>query len=149
MEFALPRSGARQVGGSGHLTLVLKRDYHPLGTNGILYHGDTVLCHTIELPWRENRSEISCIPEGRYRLYRQWFPKHGDQLGVAGVPARSGILIHPANNALRELKGCIAPVTKHTATGTGLYSRVALTRIKDIVYPVLAAEEEVYVVIST
>lgn len=149
MEFAFSRSGARQSGGSGHLTLVLKRVYLPTGTNGILYHNGTAICGTIELPWQDNRQAESCIPEGRYPLYRDWFPKHGDQLWVADVPDRSGILIHPANDALGELKGCIAPVTKHTGPGKGIYSRVALDRIKNMVYPVLAAEEDVYIVITT
>ncbi len=149
MELLLPRSGVRQVGGSGHLTLILKRVYHPTGTNGILVYNNRIICATIELPWQGNQQQVSCIPEGRYPLHRNWFPKHGDQLGVADVPGRSGILIHPANDALQELRGCIAPVTKHTGPGKGIYSRVALDRLKNMVYPVLDAEEEVFIDVTT
>ncbi len=138
------RSVSRPVGGTGHLTLRLQRTYHPGGTNGTLYHNGRALCHTIELAWRDNQRQISCIPEGTYRLYRGDFPKHGDQLALHDVPGRDGILIHPANHALRELRGCIAPVTKHTGPGKGIHSRIALDRIKDLVYPVLEAGEDVF-----
>lgn len=144
MKHAVPWPAPRPVGGAGHLTLVLQRTYHPAGTNGTLYLNGQQLCHTIELPWRDNQRQVSCIPEGHYRLYRHLFPTHGDQLGVADVPGRSAILIHPANDAVRELRGCIAPVTKHTGPGKGLHSRIALERVKDIAYPVLEAEEEVW-----
>jgi hypothetical protein len=128
--------------------LHLIRTYHPEGTNGVLKHRDTVICQTIELPWRDNRRWVSCIPEGRYRLIRREHFRHGDQLAVANVPGRSGILIHPANFALTELQGCIAPVTKCTAPGKGVYSRVALDRIKAIAYPALEADEEVWLIIT-
>ncbi len=144
MPFGYSLSVSRPIGGTGHLTLELRRTYLPGGTNGTLYHNGRVLCHTIELPWRDNQRQVSCVPEGTYRLCRDTFPKHGDQLALLDVPGRDGILIHPANHALRELRGCIAPVTKHTAPGKGLHSRVALDRIKDLVYPVLEAAEDVF-----
>jgi C4-dicarboxylate transporter len=39
------------------------------------------------------------------------------------------ILIHPANNAKKELKGCIAPVTSLTGIGTGSASRFAFEKL--------------------
>src|SRR5690606_5207068 len=125
----------------------LIRTYFPEGTNGVLKHAGKVICETIELPWRNNRRWVSCIPEGRYRLFRRQHHKHGDQLAVANVPGRSAILIHPANFAISELQGCIAPVTKCVAPGKGVYSRVALDRIKSIAYPALEADEAVWLVI--
>ncbi|MFC3199862.1 DUF5675 family protein [Parapedobacter deserti] len=127
--------------------LRLIRTYDPDGTNGVLHHGGKQVCQTIELPWRNNRRMISCIPEGRYRLIRRMHFKHGDQLAVAGVPGREAILIHPANFALAELQGCIAPVTKAVAPGKGVFSRVALDRLKAIAYPALEAGEEVWLTI--
>ncbi|MBV5350147.1 hypothetical protein JZU71_03035, partial [bacterium] len=44
---------------------------------------------------------------------------------IKDVPGRSYILIHPANHAARELKGCIAPVLLLTGPGTGEQSRLA------------------------
>ncbi len=63
---------------------------------------------------------------------------------VEGVPGRSGILIHAANNAVTELRGCIAPVTKHTGPGRGIHSRVAMERVENVVVPVLEAGEDVW-----
>jgi hypothetical protein len=56
-------------------------------------------------------------------------PKHGECLRVEGVKGRSGILIHVANDAQKELRGCIAPVFSLSGNGTGQYSRLALNYI--------------------
>jgi hypothetical protein len=42
-------------------------------------------------------------------------------LQILNVPGRKYILIHPANEVLRELKGCIAPV-RLTGAGKGICS---------------------------
>jgi len=65
-------------------------------------------CKTLELPWKNNAPNISCIPTGTYlcrwtlscRL-RKWTYE------VMGVPKRAGIRIHPAN-LFHQLHGCIA-----------------------------------------
>ena len=140
--------GPRPDGGAGRLSVCLKRIYHTGGTNGtFLLYGEAI-CHTIELPWRDNRRNVSCIPEGRYALQRYKSRRFGPCLLVADVPGRSGILIHAANHAATELRGCIAPVTKHTGAGRGLYSRVALERLEAVVMPVLEAGETVWLEIS-
>ena len=128
----------------GYLTLRLERGYLPNGTNGTIYLDGKPLCHTIELPWRANRRNVSCIPEGRYRLLRTRTRHFKYCLRLVDVPGRSGILIHAANDAATELRGCIAPVTAHTGEGKGSYSRVAMERVEDVVYPVLAEGEEVW-----
>jgi len=130
------------------MILRLHRTYHPDGTNGLLCLQGKPVCCTIELPWRRNRRMVSCIPEGRYRLVKARYHRHGEQLGVFHVPHRENILLHPANAAADDLQGCIAPVTKHTAPGQGIYSRIALERLKALAYPVLEADEEVWLVIS-
>lgn len=127
----------------GYLTLRLEREYLSDGTNGILLLDGKPICHTIELPWRDNRRNVSCIPEGHYRLARTQTARFGYVLRLLNVPRRDGILIHAANDAATELQGCIAPVTKHTGPGKGIYSRIALERLEDIVYPVLKAGEDV------
>ncbi len=93
------------------MELLLIRSYYAAGTNGSLYVNGKLLCHTIELPWKDNRPRISCIPEGRYAVERRWSPRFGYHLWIKGVPGRSLILMHPANDAPEELKGSIAPVT--------------------------------------
>jgi len=65
------------------------------------------------------------------------------------VKGRDLILIHPANDAFRELKGCIAPVTTIQSPGKGLKSRSALELIKAIVYPVLDEKKPFYLTIKS
>lgn len=131
------------------MMLYLFRTYHPEGTNGLLSYEGKPVCKTIELPWRNNKQRVSCIPEGRYRLIRRMHQKHGDQLAIPNVPGREAILIHPANFALSELQGCIAPVSQHTAPGNGNYSRAALQTLKDLVYPAIAKGDEVFLVVHS
>lgn len=60
---------------------------------------------TIELPWRENLSKISCIPAGRYHCVSELHPKLGRVYRLASVPGRAGILIHTGNWAGDVSKG--------------------------------------------
>ena len=101
------------------MELELLRIYHPKGSNGNLSANGVGLCHTIELPWKENKNQVSCIPEGRYELVKRYSAKFKWHLLVKDVPDRVLILIHPANDALKELKGCIAPVFILTEEGKG------------------------------
>lgn len=109
--------------------LVLKRIYLDKAVHGRLYVGEELLACTIELPWRQNAKRISCIPEGVYTLRRRYSEKFKWHLVLLEVPERSGILIHPANDALKELQGCIAPVTAFTEVGKGSNSRNAMQKV--------------------
>jgi hypothetical protein len=131
------------------MELELMRRYLPEGTNGSIFCNDVFICHTIELPWKDNRKMASCIPEGRYELQKRYSPKFKWHLLVKGVPERAGILIHPANDALRELKGCIAPVCTLTGEGKGLLSKNALTRLIAVVYAALQKEQTVFITIKS
>jgi len=70
-------------------------------------------------------------------------------LEVLDVKNRSLILFHPANNALQELKGCIAPVTKLSGPGLGLMSRKAFTKLKYLVYKALDKKESVELIVQS
>jgi hypothetical protein len=94
------------------MVLALKRRYFPNGTNGQIECEGKVICNTIELLWRNNESSVSCIPEGKYLLKKRYSQKFKWHIEIRNVPNRAAILLHPANNALKELNGCIAPVTK-------------------------------------
>lgn len=117
--------------------LLLQRTYGAKGTNGVLYLNGDKLCYTIELPWVNNQCNMSCIPEGTYVLRKRWSPKHQWHLEITGVKGRGLILIHAANNAIMELRGCIAPVTTITGEGQGLQSRMALAKLYQAVMPVI------------
>ncbi|CAM3687839.1 DUF5675 family protein [Sphingobacterium prati] len=124
--------------------LLLQRKYGAKGTNGTITYKGELICHTIELPDRNNIPRISCIPIGQYKLQKRRYPKHGEQIGIPMVLGREAILIHAANNALRELQGCIAPVTTLTGEGTGDHSGKALAKLKALVYSLWDQGAEVY-----
>ena len=131
------------------MILFLTRTYFPEGTNGKLMCEGKLLCNTIELPWKNNEKRVSCIPEGRYFIRKRYSQKFKWHLEVVDVKNRSYILFHPANNALQELNGCIAPVTKLSGPGLGLMSRKAFTKLKAFVYKALDKNESVELIIQS
>ena len=131
------------------MELELARAYFPNGTNGEFILDDTIICNAIELPWEDNHQQISCIPEGRYELAKRYSPKLDHHLLVVSVPGRANILIHPANDAMKELKGCIAPVSILTAEGKGLRSRLAFEKLRAIVYAEIDKGNKVFLTIKS
>ena len=126
------------------MELELVRTYHLSGTNGkILCTGCLVVC-TIELPWKDNLTRVSCIPEGRYELAKRWTQRFDRHLQILDVPARECILIHPANDAMQELKGCIAPVSMITGQGKGIRSRMAMDVLVHLVYGAFDRNDRVF-----
>ena len=130
------------------MQLELTRTYYSKGTNGILSYEGRPLCHTIELPWKNNLAGVSCIPEGMYALVKRYSARLQWHLWVRKVPGRECILIHPANNAIKELRGCIAPVAIVTDPGCGLQSRNAFNRLIALVFPALERAQEVWLIIK-
>lgn len=125
------------------MKLTLTRTYRPGGTNGTLELNGKLVCYTIELPWRDNKPQVSCIPEGTYMLVKRYSDKFKHHLLVQDVPDRSLILIHPANNAELELKGCIAPVSTLLRPGCGEKSRMVFDPLMKLVYAALNRGEEI------
>jgi hypothetical protein len=131
------------------MVLLLTRIYFPEGTNGKLECEGQLISYTIELPWKNNERRVSCIPEGEYFIEKRYSHKFKWHLHVLGVDNRSFILFHPANNALKELNGCIAPVTKLSGPGLGLLSRKAFEKLRDQVYKALDAGESVLLIVQS
>ncbi len=62
---------------------------------------------TLELPWRENRHGVSCIPAGVYPAHRRMSAKRKYELfELDTVPGRSNIEIH-IGNLPSDSEGCI------------------------------------------
>jgi hypothetical protein len=131
------------------MDFILSRTYFPDGTNGTLECEGQLICYTIELPWEANEKSVSCIPEGKYLLRKRYSKKFRWHIEVVDVKSRCFILLHPANNALNELKGCIAPVTKLSGPGLGLQSRQAFITLKNLVYKALEREEMVSLIVQS
>jgi len=75
-------------------------------TVGHISAGGLFECFTLELPWLDNASNISCIPAGWYECVRHTSPSKGECFSVIGVPGRTNVLIH-AGNYTRNTQGCI------------------------------------------
>lgn len=74
------------------------------GTEGLLLT-DNFMCCTLELPWRNNQRNISCIPKGEYEVIMRKSPRFGFTYWITEVPNRSYILIHSGNVAGDVNKG--------------------------------------------
>ena len=131
------------------MVLFLTRNYFPNGTSGQLKCEGKLICNTIELPWKNNETRVSCIPEGEYYIRKRYSPKFKWHLEVMDVQNRSLILFHPANNALQELHGCIAPVTKLSGPGLGLMSKKAFAKLKTFVFKALDQNESVLLIVES
>ena len=131
------------------MNLVLQRTYFKEGTNGALFNNDRFVGFTIELPWKENKKQVSCIPEGVYQLRPRYSEKFKHHLVLENVPNRSLILIHPANDANKELQGCIAPVSSLTGIAKGLQSRVVFQKVLSACYQAFDRKEKVTLTIKT
>lgn len=63
----------------------------------------------LELPWRDNQVDISCIPEGTYKIKKRFSPSRGyEVLEYQDVPDRTYIQIHPGNFR-HQILGCQLP----------------------------------------
>ena len=131
------------------MVLSINRTYFPEGTNGKLECDGKLICNTIELPWKNNETKVSCIPEGKYFIQKRYSKKFQWHLEIINVKNRSLILFHPANNALQELNGCIAPVTKLSGPGLGLMSRKAFAKLKELVYKALNNIESIELIVKS
>ena len=91
------------------------------GTKGIwICPGFNARC--MELPWKENRQSVSCIPDGTYKVKIRISRKYSRIYHVQDVPGRTWILAHSGNwagdiskNLRSHSEGCIL-LGKHFAT---------------------------------
>lgn len=90
--------------------LLVRSEDHPHQKLGNLFiiHGANILfkCKTLELAWRNNRRDISCVPEGTYPIELEYSPKFGYSWELKQVPNRSEVKIHQGN-FFRQIEGCI------------------------------------------
>lgn len=70
-------------------------------TNSVIF-----TCHTLELPWLDNKQQVSCIPMGTYDVVKRYSQRFDNHFHVRKVPNRSWILIH-YGNYYRDTQGCI------------------------------------------
>lgn len=131
------------------MIIVLHRTYFEESTNGALFYNDQFLGFAIELPWLNNQRNVSCIPEGTYKMKARYSAKFGHHLQIKDVKARSLILMHPANNAKRDLRGCIAPVVQLIGIGQGTHSKILLQKLVSLCYQSFDRNETILLTIKS
>lgn len=88
--------------------------YLPDGTYGEMVFPNGEKFFTVERSWEGNKPNVSCIPDGTYRLgmrassvvKRSSGGRHDEGWEVMDVPGRSYIMIHPGNWP-KNFQGCI------------------------------------------
>ena len=89
------------------MKFTIVREYFPDRTEGVMTCSDNdTTFRTIELPWKNNANDVSCIPEGTYKCAR--YRRKNGQIcwQLLKVPKRTAILVHVANT-VNDLLGCI------------------------------------------
>ena len=90
--------------------LLIRNTFSENSVIGELFLNGERMCDTLENPWLDNQRNISCIPEGEYkvrlRLARESASRDYLHLLVQDVPNRDWILFHRGNTA-KDTSGCI------------------------------------------
>lgn len=77
-------------------------------TLGLLYNPSTTVYHTLELPWKNNEHQISCIPKGIYDVVKRYTKERGWHFHILNVPDRDIVLMH-VGNYFTDILGCVLP----------------------------------------
>jgi hypothetical protein len=107
----------------------LFRTHFRAGTNGMLFHKQHFICFCVELPWRCNEENTSCIPDGVYELERCYSLEFGHHIRVKKVPERCGILFRCAIASGNDSSGAIVPTLRLEGVGKGSGSKEALHKV--------------------
>ena len=72
------------------------------------------LFYTVELPWKNNKKNISCIPAGHYTCKRVWSETnetagYKEAFEILNVPGdRTDIIFAHVGNSVKDIEGCSA-----------------------------------------
>lgn len=76
------------------------------GIIGYMYINDLPVCYTLELPWLDNKKQISAVPIGFYNTLIRYDKKDQWRIQLKNVIDRNGVQVH-VGNYTTEIKGCI------------------------------------------
>lgn len=85
---------------------IARGSYNNGSITGELFVDGKFLCHTLELPWKQNQSYISSIPEGSYPSILRYDKPDGWRIQLDKVPNRTAVQIHTGNYP-SEIEGCV------------------------------------------
>ena len=80
------------------ITLVRPRDCQgDRGTYGVFIHNRVPFAVSLELPWKDNKRNYSCIPPLTYQCCLYNSDSRGEVYRILNVPERDSVLIHSGN----------------------------------------------------
>ena len=99
---------------------------------GDFYVDGALFSNSLERPWKNNETDISCIPIGIYNVQMLYSPHFNRDLPhLVDVPNRDHIMIHSCN-FVHELLGCVG-VGQNKIKGGLINSRDASDRLNIII----------------
>lgn len=104
-----------------------KQTHPDVQTLGSLWYNGVQQCVTLELPWKDNKRKISCVPTGTYKVVRRTSQKYGEHFYLTNVPGRNLILIHAANY-VTDLLGCIGVGREYAFINKDAYLDINLSK---------------------
>ncbi|MCK4662552.1 MAG: N-acetylmuramidase family protein [Bacteroidales bacterium] len=112
-EYYIKYSRSETTNIKAELIRSVKEKKQTLGQLNILRNQEIIFtCKTLELPWKENKRNISCIPENTYKVKKRFTDKNKFHFHVQDVPGRDWILIHHGNY-YTDIRGCILVGLQH------------------------------------
>lgn len=63
-------------------------------------------CETLEPAWENNQRNISCIPQGTYKVKKRHSQRFKHHFHITDVEGRDWILVH-AGNFRKDTRGCV------------------------------------------
>jgi len=104
---------------------------------------------SLERGWRNNQSNVSCVPLGEYKVKLEWSPRFKKKLWeLKDVPNRSECKFH-ASNFWYQLNGCIALGLKLKDLNADGYNDITSSRkTMDAFHLVLKNDVEVKLIIT-
>jgi len=117
--------------------LLIRDTFSDKSVVGKLYCNAEFIAHTLELPWKDNQKNISCVPDGQYkckvRLARESATRDYVHLLVEDVPNRSYILFHRGNYP-SDSRGCILTGTHRAQSPDKVFeSKIAHSYLMDYI----------------
>lgn len=103
-------------------------------TMGYLIANGQVICYTLELPWKDNLNNISCIPLGTYNGILRYDKTDEWRIQLENVPNRTGVQIHMGNYTT-QIEGCILVGTSGKIKNCSVFdSSTAYSKLKEAFY---------------
>jgi len=107
-------------------------------------------CKTIELPWKDNQHDVSCVPEGVYNVKKIISPTKGKCFLLENVPNRGAVEIHIGNFAAGkkiDTLGCVLPgMSFGDRNNDGILDVVDSTKAMEKLLEILPDEFELTIV---